>query len=355
MTVSLCMIVRNEEKMLPRCLDSAKDAVDEIVIVDTGSTDQTRSVALAYTPRVYNFPWIDDFAAARNFAFAQATQDYILWLDADDILPPESVGALLLLKAGSHRPDIWMFPYHVGFDSTDRCLLRYYRERLLRREAGLKWIGRVHEVIPLAGTVQTAEVPIEHRPEPKPASDRNLRIYRSMEREGQPLSSRDLYYFGRELFDHGLYDEAAERLGQFLARKNGWIADRKNAYLLLSQCADHQNQPEQVYQYLLQCLALDSPDGRLCCAFGRWHLAQEQYATAMFWFRSALACPRPSEGFVYEDDYTFLPCIWLCVCCDKLGRRKEAEAWNAKAAMYRPDDPAVKHNRAYFANISAEN
>lgn len=87
-TISLCMIVRNEEKVLARCLESVRGCVDEIVIVDTGSSDATKEIAARYTDRIYDFEWIDDFSAARNYAFEQATGDYLLWLDADDVLLP---------------------------------------------------------------------------------------------------------------------------------------------------------------------------------------------------------------------------------------------------------------------------
>ena len=76
-TISLCMIVKNEEKILRRCLDSVADLVDEIVIVDTGSQDETKRIAAEYTKFVYDFQWVDDFSAARNFAFSKATQEYI--------------------------------------------------------------------------------------------------------------------------------------------------------------------------------------------------------------------------------------------------------------------------------------
>ncbi len=72
-TISLCMIVRNEEKVLARCLESVRGCVDEIVIVDTGSSDATKEIAARYTDRIYDFEWIDDFSAARNYAFEQAT------------------------------------------------------------------------------------------------------------------------------------------------------------------------------------------------------------------------------------------------------------------------------------------
>ena len=77
-TISLCMIVKNEEAVLDRCLSSVSDLVDEIIVVDTGSTDRTREVAARFTRQIYSFPWRDDFAAARNESFSHASMDYCI-------------------------------------------------------------------------------------------------------------------------------------------------------------------------------------------------------------------------------------------------------------------------------------
>src|SRR5207237_8743781 len=95
---SLTMIVRNEESNLPACLESVRGLFDETVIVDTGSTDRTKEIALGFGARVFDFPWIDDFAAARNEALRHATGDWIFWMDADDRLDQanrEKLAALL--------------------------------------------------------------------------------------------------------------------------------------------------------------------------------------------------------------------------------------------------------------------
>ena len=97
-SVSLCMIVKNEEDVLERCLKSAADLVDEIIIVDTGSTDRTKEIAARFTGKLFDFPWRDDFSAARNESFSHASMDYCLWLDADDVLLEEDRKAFLALK-----------------------------------------------------------------------------------------------------------------------------------------------------------------------------------------------------------------------------------------------------------------
>ena len=85
-SISLCMIVKNEEQVLSRCLDSIADLMDEIIIVDTGSTDRTKEIAARYTDRIYDFTWTGNFSDARNFSFSKATKDYIYCADADEVL-----------------------------------------------------------------------------------------------------------------------------------------------------------------------------------------------------------------------------------------------------------------------------
>jgi glycosyltransferase involved in cell wall biosynthesis len=84
--LSLCMIVKNEESTLKNCLDSIAPFVDEIIIVDTGSTDSTKTIALKYTEKVYDFIWCDNFSKARNFSISKASNDWILVLDSDEII-----------------------------------------------------------------------------------------------------------------------------------------------------------------------------------------------------------------------------------------------------------------------------
>src|SRR3990167_6711291 len=88
-TISLCMIVKNEERYLDQCLNSVKDLADEIIIVDTGSTDRTKEIAKKFNAKIFDFKWTDDFSAARNESIKHATKDWILVLDADEVLDEE--------------------------------------------------------------------------------------------------------------------------------------------------------------------------------------------------------------------------------------------------------------------------
>ena len=201
--VSLCMIVRNEEAVLERCLDSVAELVDEIILVDTGSTDDTKKIASKFSAKIYDFPWRDDFSAARNYAVAQAVGDYWFWLDADDVLLPSDRQKLLALKAElDGTADVVMLPYHTGFDEQGRPTFFCYRERLLKTSAHFRWQGAVHECIAPRGNIRYGDAAVTHRKPPCAYSDRNLKIYENLLAKGEKLDARGSYYYARELLAH---------------------------------------------------------------------------------------------------------------------------------------------------------
>ena len=108
-TISLCMIVKNEEMNIARCLDSMAGLVEEIIVVDTGSADRTVEIVSNYTSKVYSYPWNDDFSDARNYSLSKASMDYCMWMDADDILKEDQKDKFLELKEslspGKHHRD----------------------------------------------------------------------------------------------------------------------------------------------------------------------------------------------------------------------------------------------------------
>src|SRR6202042_930105 len=108
LTLSLCMIVRDEEQMLPRCLAAVASAVDEIVIVDTGSTDATVEIARSFGAKVIEFPWTGSFSEARNVSFEAATGDWVMYLDADEVLVTEDIEQLRSLTGRTWREAFYL-------------------------------------------------------------------------------------------------------------------------------------------------------------------------------------------------------------------------------------------------------
>jgi tetratricopeptide (TPR) repeat protein len=143
-TVSVCMIVRDEEEALPRCLKSLQNVVDELIVVDTGSKDNTIRIAEHFDGRIFHFKWRDDFSAARNESLKHATGDWILQLDADEELLPASVPHL---KESMSEPSVLL--YLVRFDNGVKCRqVRFvWLGRLFRNQPKLRYHRPYHETI----------------------------------------------------------------------------------------------------------------------------------------------------------------------------------------------------------------
>ena len=219
-TLSLGMIVKNEGDTIERVLGCAKTFCDEMIVVDTGSTDDTVAKARAMGAKVYHFTWIDDFAAARNAAFSYCTQDWIMWLDGDDIITPENQQHILNIKD------------NVLNDSLDAIYLRYicapfisWRERIIRRAiygASLLWKSPIHEGIHginPANAKYIEDVAITHdTPIGRNAlkEDRNINILRKHFRDGD-RSPYLLFMYMVESLNSKYEAEAESILPDFLA------------------------------------------------------------------------------------------------------------------------------------------
>ena len=281
-TISLCMIVRNEEKGLARCLASVRDIVDEIVIVDTGSEDRTKEVAAEFGAVIYDFEWIDDFAAARNYSFSKATQDYILWLDADDTIPEEDQQRFKRLKE-SLSPDcravLMDYVLQAAADGTPLHTMK--RNRLVRRDCHFQWIGVVHEYLEVIGWPQHSDVRVYHKKD-KAYTERNLQIYRSRKERGEIFSPRDIYYYGNELRDHGHLEEAVATYREYLDIGKGWSENLYQACLKLANCYERLGDRTQKQRALLETLRFGLPQSEFCCQLAKDFMDDQKYDWAIY-------------------------------------------------------------------------
>ena len=354
-TISLCMIVKNEEEVLARCLDSAKGIADEIIIVDTGSNDKTKEIACQYTKLVFDFEWINDFSAARNFAYSKATMDYQMWLDADDVIPAEEAEKIKALKQTlDSGVDIVTMKYHTHFDSNGIPTLTSTRERLTKRIKNYCWQDPVHECIPLSGNVIYSDIAVWHQKplSAKISTTRNLDIYEELERKGKRFTPRQLYYFARELKDHGLWAKAAYYFERFLDTQEGWFEDNIASCFNLSICYSMLGEEKKILPILLRSFQFDSPRAEICCQIGYYYKSLKNYQTALDWFQIAAKLDPPrSIGFILHEYWNFIPNIECCVCCCYLSRFEQAKEFNRIAGQIHPDNGAVLHNEKYLASM----
>lgn len=345
------MIVKDEEKIIQRCLDSVKNIVDEIIIVDTGSSDKTKEIVAAYTDKIYDFQWINDFSAARNYAYSLANMDYILWLDADDVLLKQDLIKFKQLKKNlDPMVDVVMMKYNVGFDEHGNTTLSYYRERLTKRANHFKWREPIHEYLETAGTIINSDIAITHKREQITSPERNMKIYVDLISKGISLSPRGLYYYARELYYNGHYGAAIQYFNQFLTTEQGWVEDNISACYHLSICYYHQNDRKNMLKALMKSFSYDLPRAEICCQLGFYYMDAAEYNKAILWYKLAtqLSLPKNSWGFILHDCWNYIPNIQLCLCYYHLGDLAEAIKYNNKAAEYKPKDYAIAHNSEFF-------
>ncbi|WIV13784.1 glycosyltransferase [Proteiniborus sp. MB09-C3] len=147
LSISLSMIVKNEEKWLERCLNSVIDIVDEIVIVDTGSTDKTKEICTSFPVKLYDYDWNDSFADARNFGLSKVNGDWILYIDADEELYIEDINRFhnVLQQTKNNVVLIPTINYYGNFPPDSNKAYLYASHRLFRNHKGFKFVGNIHE------------------------------------------------------------------------------------------------------------------------------------------------------------------------------------------------------------------
>lgn len=355
MKLSLCMIVKDEEEVLARCLDSVKDCVDEIIIVDTGSHDQTREIAGAYASAVYDFVWKDDFSAARNFSFSKATGDYILWLDADDCLSPENGERLLALKKtlADGLYDRINCPYCVAFDDSGSPTYRYIRERILKKESCPPWQGRVHEAIPPYGKIFQSDFAVFHLGSKKSRGDRNLRIYEKWAEE-EPLSPRDLFYYGRELYYHKLYTAAIAVLREAI-ESDLWYVNKIEACKISAKCFAEKGEREKAFRALFTSFLFGEPRASVACEIAALFQGAGQTREAIFWYETALSCRDHTAEGDFEEPFcrTLTPLLQLVCLYYATGDSEKSLFYHKKTEELFPSHPSVLYNKKFFESPSS--
>ncbi len=338
-TLAITLIVKNEEECLERLLKCLSFA-DEIIIVDTGSEDKTKKIALKYTNDVYDYKWDDNFSNARNFAISKAKSSYFMWLDADDYIEKEDQNKIIELKNKIKDEDIVLLPYVLNNNVS------FYRERIIRNN-GYHFEGAVHECISLNGKIVYYNIPIYHKKIKHNKSNRNLLIYQKLNRE-KKLNARELYYFANELKDNHFYDEAILKYKEFLKRNDASNVNKIDACLKLSSIYKELNCFDKADFYIVYSLMHGIHTSLQILYLIQYYFKIKEYETSILYAKSMLCFVENPLAFNYLDNKDYYAYLYLGLCYYYLKDKKSALFYNNEALKIKENDPIALKNKSYY-------
>lgn len=370
--VSLCLIVRDEEKKIKTCLDSVHQFVDEILITDTGSTDETKKVLaeLPYAGKIkvsdfnpktnpeafFEDGKIKDFAAARNFNFKQASHKWIIWMDADDVYRGIEYLQSLLAIADERSVDGYYLHYWYTLDEKGNPLENHKKLMIARNDGTFSWKGRVHEdLLPEPGRVrnlgensQIVRIHAMGNADPAAKSARNLRILMDeLNEQGDNPDARTLFYTARALIAlGGRWTEAAECLEKYL-ELSGWVEEVREALYLLGECYIETRQLDKarVCAYKAMDAKPENPDAYFQLA--RILSLEEDWERAREWCELGFSRKIDKDAITFMPQrYTVMAPSVYAVILMNLGKIEEAKKYA---------DQAVKNDPKNKGSISIQN
>ncbi len=336
-TISVCMIVKDEEAVLGRCLDSLTGLADEIIIVDTGSRDATKQVAARYTDKIYDFQWIDDFAAARNESFAKATMDYIYVADADEVIDEENRERFWILKK-TLLPEIDIVQMKYANQLEHNTTYNFdveYRPKLYKRVRSFRFVDPIHESVVLSPIVYDSDIIIKHLPQSNHAA-RDFRTFRKViNREGK-LSAKLYEMYAKELFIAGTDQDFMDAIPYYSSFAEGMDCserERKIYECVLTRANRLQNDAIGILKYSLKNLAEGKASAEVCYELGEYFFSLGDYKEAVLWFYNAAYETECELNIRYAGDY---PLKRLADCYGNMGDGQQEQTYRALSeAWYR--------------------
>ncbi|WP_339735842.1 glycosyltransferase [uncultured Gimesia sp.] len=265
-TLSLCMIVRDNEDTIGPCLESIRPWVDEIIIVDTGSKDRTPDICREYGARMLVFPWCDDFSAARNESVKHAQGKWIFWMDSDDTITEECGRKLKELAAQDHPDHLlgFIMQVHCPGPEDDVSMTAVDHVKLFRNLPDLQFEHRIHEqIIPAirrrGGEVTWADIYVVHSGSDHSAEGRKRKLerdYRLLELDNaeRPNHPFVLFNLGMTYADDKNYPNAIKYLKQCLEVSHPSESQVRKAYAILVNALSQNEQHQDAWNYCCQGL-----------------------------------------------------------------------------------------------------
>ena len=330
-TISLCMIVKNEEAVLARCLASYTPVVDEIIIIDTGSTDKTKEIARNYTNQVYDFTWTGSFSDARNYSFSKATKEYIFCADADEVLDEENQKRFLLMKENL-LPEIDIVQMYYGNQLSHNTIYNYdkeYRPKLYKRIRHFIWEGSIHEAVRLNPVIYDSDITITHLPQGNHAT-RDLAAFENMERAQLYFDSRLHNIYAKELFIAGEDEHFIRAIPTFLRTMEDTersVDELKEACCILTRAYRIKKDIANFFKFATKTIAMEGCS-EVCMELGDYYHALGDFQEAILWYYNAAF---ETECILKLSVKTKDSLLALAKCYETLGDSEMASTYQQQA------------------------
>lgn len=334
-TISLCMIVKNEEAVLARCLDSIADLMDEIIIVDTGSTDRTKEIAANYTDKIYDFQWMDDFAAARNFSFSKASMEYIYTADADEWMDDKNRKLFFQMKQVL-LPEIEIVQMKYANQLAEGTTYNFdveYRGKLYKRLREFVWINAIHETVNIDPVVYNSEIQVVHLPTSLHA-DRDFAAFERLWKRGVRLSRKLHSLYARELYIAGEKKDFLASEEYFLTtmtEENRGLEEIKESSCVLARIYRLKGDVGRFFKYAMKDFA-NEPSSEICYELGEYYFSEEDYEEAAIWYYNGAYEAGALLNIHYMGEY---PLYRLAECYEHLGNKQQSDFYNQQAAEWK--------------------
>lgn len=368
-TVSLVVIAKNEINNIQRWYDSVSGLFDEYIFCDTGSTDGTIEKATALGLHVIHFDWVDDFSAARNFAYSHATSDYVFWTDLDDTIS-DKVAFQKWRDNSMGLYEYWLAPYHYALDDKGQPVCSFIRERCWKSSLGLKWQYFVHEGVQpirpngLVSTMQFAKTwaMLHHRTMEDLLKDkgRNLRIFEQHIARNTALDPRMHYYYGKELFEANQAEKGAVELAKAATNPKLELHDRILCHQYAASAFGRIGKLEEAMAFSRLGLELAPQRAEFWVLIGDCKVAQQKFLDAIPFYAAAKKCENINQNpqgfvgliFTLADAYGSYPGNNIARCYMQLGRFEEAEreAKETFEKFHHPDSKLLAEEIVKFKN-----
>lgn len=328
------MIVKNEEQVLARCLDSLREIADEVIIVDTGSADCTKQIAQKYTDKVYDFEWLNDFSAARNFSFSKASMEYIYTADADEVIEEAEREKFLRLKQ-ELDPSVeivqMLYTNQLQFNTTynfDEEL----RPKLYRRLREFIWQEPVHEAVRLQPLILDTDIRIRHLPLSEHAG-RDFAAFAGAVKKDGDLSERLTGMYARELMIAGQTEDFRQCVPFFLEKTEKTTdADLlKKCQCVLARAGRLTGDTDLFFKAALKNVAMDKASSEVCWELGEYYFEKGDAYEAVLWYYNAIYETEPELNLRMGAS---LPAGRLAECYELLGSREEAKYYREQEAEF---------------------